>query len=67
VSKNDDLKVIKGIGPKMATVLNAAGITSFDALAKTTVKSLEKILADAGMNAKMYDLSTWADQAKATK
>ncbi len=67
VSKNDDLKTIKGIGPKMETVLNAAGISSFETLGKTTVSSLEKILADAGMNAKMYDLSTWANQAKSVK
>jgi len=67
VSENDDLKIIKGIGPKMETVLKAAGITSFEALGKTTVSKLEKILADAGMNAKMYDLSTWANQAKLAK
>ena len=67
VSKNDDLKTIKGIGPKMETVLNAAGITSFEVLGKATVSKLEKILADAGMNAKMYDLSTWAKQAKSAK
>lgn len=66
-SKNDDLKAIKGIGPKMETVLNAAGITSFGALTKTTITSLEKILTDAGMNTKMYDLSTWAEQAKTAK
>jgi len=66
-SKNDDLKTIKGIGPKMETVLNAAGIKSFGTLATTTETRLEKILADAGMNAKMYDLSTWAIQAKTAK
>jgi len=63
----DDIKEIKGIGPKMETVLNAAGITSFEDLAKTTIAGLEKILTDAGMNSRMYDLSTWADQAKAIK
>lgn len=66
-ASKDDLKEIKGIGPKMETVLNAAGITSFEGLAKTTIISLEKILTDAGMNPKMYDISTWARQAKATK
>ena len=66
-AKIDDLKTIKGIGPKMEIVLNAASITSFEDLAKQTEKDLEKVLADAGMNPKMYDLSTWADQAKVTK
>ena len=66
-TSKDDLKAVKGIGPKMETVLNAAGITSFEDLAKQTEKNLEKILTDADMNPKMYDLSTWASQAKATK
>lgn len=63
----DDLKTIKGIGPKMEIVLNAAGITSFEDLSKKSIKDLEKVLTDADMNSKMYDLSTWATQAKAAK
>jgi predicted flap endonuclease-1-like 5' DNA nuclease len=66
-ASKDDLKVIKGIGPKMETVLNAAGIISFENLAKATITSLEKILTNAAMNPKMYDLSTWAAQAKTVK
>ncbi len=66
-ASKDDLKTIKGIGPKMATVLNTAGITSFEDLAKKALKDLEKILEDAGMNARMYDFSTWAEQASTAK
>lgn len=64
VSVKNDLKIIKGIGPKMETILNAAGITSYEAIAKATLKSIENILTDAGMNTKMYNTSQWKVQAK---
>ena len=60
----NDLKVIKGIGPKMETILNAAGITSYADVAKATLKNVEKILTDAGMNTKMYNPAQWKEQAK---
>ena len=60
----NDLKVIKGIGPKMEATLNAAGITSYADVAKAPLKSVEKILTDAGMNTKMYNPSQWKAQAK---
>jgi len=60
----NDLKVIKGIGPKMETLLNENGITSFVDLSKITVKKLEAILTNAGMNTKMYNISDWKTQAK---
>jgi large subunit ribosomal protein L21 len=40
----DDLKVIKGIGPAIEKKLNAAGIHTFDALARLTNEELENIL-----------------------
>lgn len=40
----DDLKVIKGIGPAIEKKLNAAGIDTFEALARLTVDELENIL-----------------------
>ena len=63
-TEKNDLKVIKGIGPKMEATLNAVGISSYQSLAKTTLKNLEKILTDAGMNTKMYNPSKWKAQAK---
>ncbi len=64
VAAKNDLKVIKGIGPKMEATLNAAGITSYADVAKATLKSVEKILTDAGMNTKMYNPAQWKEQAK---
>ena len=61
----NDLKVIKGIGPKMETLLNTAGITSYEDLAKMTIKSINKVLTDAGIvNIKIYNTSDWKAQAK---
>jgi predicted flap endonuclease-1-like 5' DNA nuclease len=60
----DDLKVIKGIGPVLEKSLNELNITSYAQIAKITIKDLTKVLNDAGINAKIYDLSGWKAQAK---
>jgi predicted flap endonuclease-1-like 5' DNA nuclease len=60
----NDLKVIKGIGPKLEEALNSVGYTAYEQLAKTTIKDLTKVLSDAGINTKIYDLSGWKVQAK---
>ncbi|QNM85813.1 hypothetical protein H9W90_01450 [Polaribacter pectinis] len=60
----DDLKVIKGIGPVLETSLNDLGVTAYDQIAKMTLKNMNQLLTDAGINAKIYDLSGWKAQAK---
>tara|TARA_B100000768_G_scaffold135154_1_gene125939 strand:- start:594 stop:1439 length:846 start_codon:yes stop_codon:yes gene_type:complete len=60
----DDLKVIKGIGPVLETSLNDLGITAYEQLAKMTIKDITSVLAGAGINTKIYDLSGWKAQAK---
>ena len=60
----DDLKVIKGIGPVLEKSLNDLNITAFEQIAKMTLKDMTKVLTDAGINAKIYDLSGWKAQAK---
>ncbi|TXD51262.1 MULTISPECIES: hypothetical protein [unclassified Polaribacter] len=60
----DDLKVIKGIGPVLEKSLNDLNITAYAQISKMTLKDLTKILTDAGINAKIYDLSGWKAQAK---
>ena len=64
IAKNDDLKVIEGIGPKMAAILNEAGIITFKQLAETKVSTVKEILASAGPRYNMHDPSTWGKQAK---
>jgi predicted flap endonuclease-1-like 5' DNA nuclease len=59
----DDLKRIEGIGPKLAGVLEAAGISTFAALAGTEVGRLQEILDEAGI-ARISDPGSWPEQAK---
>lgn len=64
VEETNDLKVIKGIGPVLEKSLNDLNITAYSQIAKMTIKNMTKILNDAGINAKIYDLSGWKAQAK---
>ena len=64
IAKNDDLRVIEGIGIKMAEILNEAGVVTFKQLSTTKVATLREILAAAGPRYKGHNPSTWARQAK---
>ena len=46
----DDLKVIKGVGPKLEETLNSVGITAYKQLATITLKDLRALLTEAGVN-----------------
>lgn len=60
-SAPDDLQVIEGIGPKIAAMLRAHGITTFTQLAATDVERLRDIMLAA--NLRIADPSTWPQQA----
>ena len=62
-SQADDLTKIEGIGPKDPQVLADAGITSFAALASTSVERLREILNAAGSRYRITDPSSWPEQA----
>jgi large subunit ribosomal protein L21 len=59
----DDLEKIEGIGPKIAELMFAEGITTFAQLAGTPVDRLRGILAAAGPNFATHDPGTWPEQA----
>ena len=61
-AKGDDLKVIEGIGPKIAGIMNEAGISTFAQMAQKTGEELRKILDDGGIGA-IADPTTWPEQA----
>ena len=63
VAKPDDLTVISGIGPKISTVLNTAGITRYAQLAKANPAQLQEILEKAGI--RLAKPESWIEQAKA--
>jgi large subunit ribosomal protein L17 len=58
----DDLVKIEGIGPKVAKVLEMAGIKTFEGLAHAEISSIQKMLDAAGMQ--MMNPEGWIDQAK---
>lgn len=60
----DNLKRIEGIGPKISTLLNSAGITTFAELAETDVRRLHQILEEAGPRYQLANPETWPEQAR---
>lgn len=59
---HDDLTLIEGIGPKINTVLQGAGITTFSDLAELDPQKIKDIISGAGI--RLADVSTWAEQAR---
>jgi len=61
-SEPDDLEIIEGIGPKIAGLLKAAGITTFAQLAQADLGQVQEILTAAKL--RLADPATWAEQAR---
>jgi predicted flap endonuclease-1-like 5' DNA nuclease len=60
----DDLKRIEGIGPRIAGVLQEAGITTFSRLAEMEAAQIEEVLAEADPRlARLARPATWPEQA----
>ncbi|MCO6478613.1 MAG: 50S ribosomal protein L27 [Phaeodactylibacter sp.] len=61
--KQDDLKIVEGIGPKIEGLLNADGITTWAELAASSVERLQEILTAAGERYRLAVPNTWPRQA----
>jgi predicted flap endonuclease-1-like 5' DNA nuclease len=59
-----DIEIVEGIGPKIAELLRARGLGSFDALAQASPGTLRGILDDNGPAYRIADPSTWPEQAR---
>lgn len=59
----NDLKIVEGIGPKIETLLNAAGINTWQELSEASTEKLQAVLDAGGENYAMHNPSTWAKQA----
>jgi len=59
----DDLTIIEGIGPKIASLLQGVDIVTFAQLAKTDVNQLQQILKEAELQ-HLANPATWPEQAK---
>lgn len=62
--QKDDLRKVEGIGPKIASLLNDAGIFTFAELAATEASKIKDILVAAGSRYGFHDPTTWPAQAK---
>ena len=60
----DDLLRLKGVGPKIAAILNGEGITRFDQIAAWTDADLAAIDARLGNFAGRPARDNWIDQAR---
>lgn len=60
----DDLTKVKGIGPKVAEVLNASGITSYAQLGAMKAAEISALLLEADARNKRFNPAAWPAQAK---
>ncbi|MBK6931609.1 MAG: DUF4332 domain-containing protein [Saprospirales bacterium] len=61
--KWDDLKIVEGIGPKIAELLQAAGISTWEQLSMTSPYRLREILDAGGSQFNIHDPESWPHQA----
>jgi predicted flap endonuclease-1-like 5' DNA nuclease len=59
----DDLQAIEGIGPKIASLLRNADISTFERLSETSLGELSRLLETGGPRFGLADPLTWAEQA----
>jgi len=64
VVKQDDLKIVEGIGPKISDMFINAGIKTWKALSDTAVADCQKVLDGGGNRYKVHDPASWPMQAK---
>ena len=62
--KADDLKVLEGVGPKLAEILADAGFNTYASIADASADQLAEALEAAGSRYKMHDPTAWPQQAK---
>lgn len=64
VAEGDDLKIIEGVGPKIADLLIDGGIATFAQLAASTPEAIKEILEAAGSQYNVHNPATWPAQAQ---
>lgn len=62
--EGDDLRRIKGIGPKLVTLLNALGVTRYAQIAAWTDEDIDRIDAQLGAFAGRPRRDSWVEQAQ---
>ncbi len=62
--KQDDLKIVEGIGPKISGMFNDAGIKTWKALSEASVAKCQEVLDGGGDRYKIHNPGSWPLQAK---
>ncbi|MEZ5742977.1 MAG: hypothetical protein R3D89_04425 [Sphingomonadaceae bacterium] len=63
-AEGDDLRRIKGVGPKLVTLLNSLGVTRFEQIANWTEEDLARVDAELGAFEGRPQRDSWIEQAK---
>ncbi|CAM1334326.1 hypothetical protein [Tenacibaculum aestuariivivum] len=62
--KENDLKIVEGIGPKIESLFHIFGIKTWKDLSETSVEKCQEVLKSGGDRYKMHKPATWPKQAK---
>ncbi|MGB5238403.1 MAG: hypothetical protein WBM43_03895 [Flavobacteriaceae bacterium] len=62
--KQDDLKIVEGIGPKIEGLFHNYNIKTWKALSKTSVAKCHEVLDSGGEKYRVHDPASWPMQAR---
>ncbi len=62
--KQDDLKIVEGIGPKIEGLFHNFGVKTWKALSETSVAKCQEVLDSGGERYRIHDPASWPMQAK---
>ncbi len=62
--KQDDLKIVEGIGPKIEGLFHDFDIKTWQALSDSTVAKCQEVLDSGGERYRIHDPASWPLQAK---
>jgi predicted flap endonuclease-1-like 5' DNA nuclease len=62
--KQDDLKIVEGIGPKIEGLFHNFNIKTWKALSETSVAKCQEVLESGGKRYQMHDPASWPMQSK---
>jgi len=62
--KENDLKLIEGIGPKIEALFHQFGIKTWKALAESSADKCQEVLNSGGKRYRIHDPASWPMQAK---
>ncbi|WP_306420518.1 hypothetical protein [uncultured Tenacibaculum sp.] len=62
--KQDDLKIVEGIGPKIEVLFHNFDIKTWKALSETSIEKCQEVLNSGGDRYRIHKPNTWPQQAK---